>query len=151
MQSFSARRLAAVLALSGALTLQSACSNDPTSENGDQPSFATTSTLTLGGPESIHVSGRYTYGAYFLVPYATFSWWTRTCNTLTVATCAASWVPAADVVKIDSYRTQITRSLTYNCGFKAPKSFQVKVTGGGFGVIPQTVYKVTNLCGTNPA
>jgi hypothetical protein len=116
----------------------------------EPPALATTAVLTVGGPDSIYVTGNYTYGAHFGVPYATFGWYTRYCTTLTVGTCTSTWNIAADVATIDPWTTRITRRLTYTCDPKANKSFQVKVIGGGFGVIPQTVYKVTKLCGSNP-
>jgi hypothetical protein len=151
MQRFQGRRLAVLLALSGALVaVQSACSNDPTSEKVDPPSFASGPVLTVGGPDSIYASGTYTYGAHFGAPYAWFAWWTRSCSTLTVASCTSTWNQAADVARLDDWRTQIRRFLTYSCAPKAAKSFQVKVTAGGFGQPAQTKYKVTKLCGSNP-
>ena len=151
MQRFPGRRFVVALALAGALAaVQSACSNDPTSENVDRPSLASSAVLTVGGPDSIYVSGTYTYGAHFGALYASFGWWTRSCSTLTVASCTSAWNQAADVITVDQWTTQIRRSLSYSCAPKAVKSFQVKVTASGFGQPPQTAYKVTKLCGSNP-
>ena len=149
MQLFSASRLAAVLALSGALAFQSACSNEPTSDV-EAPSFATGPVLTVGGPDSIYKSGNYTYGAHFGVPYAGFGWYTRYCTTFTVASCTAPWVQAVGASMPDPWRSLLTRYLTYTCAVKANKTFQVKVIGTGFGQPAQTAYRVTKLCGTNP-
>ena len=151
MSGFFSGKLALSVILAGALSVQSACSGDPVSPgSAEKPSFASGFVLTVGGPSSITATGTYTYGAHFGAPYARFSWWTRTCTTATVASCTTAWLGAADVVQLDPWRTQIRRRLTYNCGFKAPVSFQVKVTASGFGVPAQTGYKVTQLCGVGP-
>lgn len=144
-------RKLAVLALSAALAaVQSACSSDPTSEKLDPPSLATGPVLSVGGPDSIYVSGTYTYGAYFGAPYAWFAWWTRSCPTLSLTSCTATWNQVADASMPDPWRSQIRRFLTYSCTPTTTKSFQVKVTAGGFGQPAQTKFKVTKLCGSNP-
>jgi hypothetical protein len=149
MQGILSRKLAIVLALSGALAVQSACSNEPTSETEDRPSLAAGPVLSLGGPDSIYITGNYTYGARLGANYAKFTWWTRSCSTLTVASCTTGWSIAPDFAKIDPYTTQLTRRLTYSCS-PLGKSYQVKVTASGFNVGPQTAYKATKLCGSNP-
>lgn len=148
----SQRNRLLLVALIGGSVLQVACAPEPTSLMEEkQVSFAASDVqLTVGGPSSITVTGNYTYGAHFAVPYAWFNWWTRTCNTATVASCTSAWLGAANVAQIDPWTTQLTKRLIYNCGFKAPVSHQVKVTAGGFGVPPQTAYKVTLLCGEGP-
>ena len=150
MPRFPGGRLAALLALSGALVAaQSACSNDPTSEEIDPASLASGITLSVGGPDSIHVTGTYTYGARFGGSYVWFNWWTRSCPTLTVASCTTTWIQASNITYPDAWSSQITQFLRFSC-LPANQSFQVKVTAGSFGQPPQTGYKVTKLCGSNP-
>lgn len=151
MQRFSSRRLVLSLSLCAAVTAaQSACSNDSTSpQNEDRPVLATTSVvLTVGGPAEIIRSGNYTYGARLGANYARFAFFTRSCPTLTVATCTAPWSVATGIAVIDPYTREMTRYLTYTCALKAPKSFQVKVVASGFAVPEQTGYVVTKLCGS---
>jgi hypothetical protein len=149
MQRFSSRRLVLSLSLCAAVTAaQSACSDGPTSpQNEERPVLSTAVLLTVGGPAEIIRSGNYTYGARLGANYASFAFYTRSCPTLTVATCTSPWSVATGIAVIDPYTRQMTRYLTYTCALKAPKSFQVRVTASGFAVPQQTGYVVTKLCG----
>lgn len=109
---------------------------------------AATPTLSLYGPDAVAVSGNHTYTAVFGVPYVDFTWSTRTCPQQTVAACTVTWSMTNGVYMNPAAET-LTVNLTRTCGLlpKNSPTFQVRVVGTGFGVAPQTQYKVTSLCG----
>jgi hypothetical protein len=141
--------LAAALALG-----VSGCSSEPTAtDQGVVPHSGTASaiTLTVGGPDSIWVSGNYQFGAFYNGLYPQVLLYTRTCTTLTVSTCATAWAQVTNVNWDGQQHWYFNRSLAKDCTFNGKKSFQVKGTASGFGQPQQTAYHVTKLCGTNPA
>lgn len=151
------QRFAGLIVLAGTIALlQTGCSTEPTAnetaEPTARPSASTASgfTLVVGGPDSIWTTAYYNFGAHWSAPYPTLIWYTRSCATLKVATCAGAWNLAADVSYDGSATWTLTRRLVYDCSGGGTKSFQNKVVASGFGVPAQTVYKITKLCGQNP-
>jgi hypothetical protein len=145
-------KFAALLALSGTIALlQTGCTTEPTSADtaviphDGGPAFV--NTLSVFGPDSITATGNYRYTAYWSVVYPQLFWYTRTCSTLTVASCTGTWAQALDVSYDGSGHYNLTRHLIKDCTGGGTKSFQNKVVGSGFGIPAQTVYKVTKLCG----
>jgi hypothetical protein len=127
------------------------------------PAYATP-TATLYGPSSITSTGNYTYTGQFLVSYAWFLWYVRTCNTPSVDACTNTWIQQWGNSQ-DQFTQTLTEHLTYTCPPEGPAAakgirsiipppghtyYQVKFTAGGFGQPAQTVYKVTDLCGAGP-
>lgn len=107
----------------------------------------TEATLSLSGPASITTSGNYTYRASLYAPYASFTWYSRTCATSTVASCTATWNLTSGT-STSEYTSQYTRYLSPDCSGGGTRSFQVRVDARAFGQPTQTKYVVTKLCGT---
>jgi hypothetical protein len=152
------QRFAGLIVLVGTLALlQTGCSNEPTASETAEPGagIATSTTsgvvLTVSGKDSIFSTANYTYHANWEGLYPQLLWYTRTCATLTVASCTGTWLRALDVSHIEgSTGWDLTRHLVYDCSGGGTKSFQNKVVASGFGQPAQTVYKTTKLCGQSP-
>jgi hypothetical protein len=153
MRCFLNRRIAAFILIAGSLVvLQSGCATEPTStEAAVKPQTATASgfTLSVYGPDSIYVSGKYTYTAYWNAPYPHVVWYDRFCSTLTVGSCSTTWIQVTGFSDDGSGHYSYTKALTRDCTGGGTKSYQTKVIASGFGVPAQTAYKTTKLCGTN--
>jgi hypothetical protein len=119
--------------------------------------------LAVYGPDSISASGNYTYYAYFDALYPSFQWATRTCNTASVDTCTTTWSTAIGTYYNPGAEslTEYLTARTCSTGGQAAKlhsanvigtvyTYQVRVIASGFAQPAQTVYKVTNLCVTEP-
>lgn len=149
------QRFAGLIVLVGTLALlQTGCSADPTaSETAEPAAGIATSTasgvvLTVSGKDSIFATANYTFHATWNALYPQLTWYTRSCSTLTVASCTSTWVRAQDVSHLaGSTDWYITRQLVYDCSGGGTKSFQSKVVASGYAQGAQTVYKTTKLCG----
>lgn len=149
------QRFAGLIVLVGTLALlQTGCSADPTASETAEPaagiakSTASGPVFTLTGPDSIYTTGNYTYRVYWEGLYPTVLWYTRSCATLTVASCTGAWLQAGDVSHVpNSLEWKLTRPLVYDCTGGGTKSFQNKAVASGFGQAPRTLYKTTKLCG----
>lgn len=129
----------------------SGCSSEPTAaDQGVVPHSGTASaiTLTVGGPDSITVTGNYQFGAFYNGLYPQVILYTRTCTSLSVSTCTTPWSQATDASWDGQQHWYFTRRLVKDCTFNGKKSYQVKGTASGFGQPLQTAYHVTKLCGT---
>ena len=142
------------LFLAAALTLGvSGCTSEPTATDGNllpHDGTASVVTLTVGGPESIWVSGTYSFGAYYNGLYPQVLMYQRTCTVLGVSSCTTAWTQVTNVTWDGQHHWSFSRALTKDCTSLGKKSFQVKATASGFGQPQQTAYHVTKLCGTAP-
>jgi hypothetical protein len=132
--------------------LQTGCSAEPTETESADPGAVATSTqaviLTVSGKDSIINTGDYKFHANWEGLYPQVLWYTRSCSTLTVASCTGTWNRVLDVAHVEgSTGWDLTRHLVWDCGASGKKSFQNKVVASGFAQPAQTVYKVTKLCG----
>lgn len=129
-----------------------ACGEPPSEPNsstiaavGDNPR-AVESPVTLSGPDTVSTSGSYTYLAQRSVVGANFKFYVRTCPTGSIPACSAPFTFTSSTM-INAGAAKIVKSLQPDCSGGGTKSYQVKVVVTGSYVVPDSAFKVTNLCG----
>jgi hypothetical protein len=112
------------------------------------PALATTAShyVTISGPTVVkQPSGQWhSYHAATDLLYPSFIWYTRSCNTITVASCTTTWLDSG--VRGPDYGT----GLSATCPRDQGKSFQLKVVATGFASGPVEDTHVTTRCNQTP-
>ena len=145
-------QLGRALCIGLAAALQLSCSSEPTA-NDPEPSFSHgPNHLTISGPAEItsFSAGSYTYQAYMdgvYVSWGVYPWATRSCPTLTVASCTTAWTPRQGSVIQQNWNKLTVTIGARDCTGGGTKSFQVRAQASAFGQGTVTTYKVTKMCG----